>query len=72
MGVLMDFVNVGKVWYFGVFNLCGWEMQKVVNFCKYEKYLLIVCLQVFNYIFLSEKIVCICMFYVIDENEMFK
>lgn len=69
MGALTDLVNAGKVRYLGVSNLYGWQMQKVVNLCKYEKYPLIVCLQVLNHIFLSEKTVCTCMLYVIDENE---
>lgn len=32
--------------YVGVSNVCGWQLQKAVDLCKYEKYPPIISLQV--------------------------
>ena len=46
LGALKDLVNAGKVRYIGVSNLCGWQLQKVVDLCKTGDYPPIVSLQV--------------------------
>jgi aryl-alcohol dehydrogenase-like predicted oxidoreductase len=43
---LGDLVRAGKVRYIGVCNLCGWQMQKVVDLCKSGRYPPVVSLQV--------------------------
>ncbi|XP_022343166.2 1-deoxyxylulose-5-phosphate synthase YajO-like [Crassostrea virginica] len=45
LGALRDLVTAGKVRYIGVSNLCGWQLQKVVDLCKYEKFPPIISLQ---------------------------
>lgn len=42
---LRDLVNAGRVRHIGVSNLCGWQLQKVVNLCQYEKYPTVISLQ---------------------------
>ena len=36
--VLTDLVRSGKVRYIGVSNVCGWQLQKIVDLCKYHGY----------------------------------
>ncbi|XP_052705366.1 1-deoxyxylulose-5-phosphate synthase YajO-like isoform X2 [Crassostrea angulata] len=45
LGALRDLVSAGKVRYVGVSNVCGWQLQKAVDLCKYEKYPPIISLQ---------------------------
>lgn len=45
LGALRDLVSAGKVRYIGVCNLCGWQLQKVVELCKNGEYPPIVSLQ---------------------------
>ena len=48
LGALKDLVIAGKVRYIGVSNLCGWQLQKVVDLCKTGDYPQIVSLQVYH------------------------
>ncbi|XP_056005152.1 1-deoxyxylulose-5-phosphate synthase YajO-like [Ostrea edulis] len=45
LDALGDLVKAGKVRYVGVSNLCGWQMQKVVDLCKSGRYPAVVSLQ---------------------------
>ncbi|KAK2168209.1 hypothetical protein LSH36_19g04003 [Paralvinella palmiformis] len=45
LSALNDLVREGKVRYLGVSNVKGWQLQKIVDICKYNHWQPVICLQ---------------------------